>query len=240
MLAGHLIAAATAQEPGQFRWQNLRTGRARCQPADLFGTGHRPGLEPNPTVSPAVYLCIAALGVNVLNWHIARVRADLLAWQLRHAGAQAVDVPIGRRKVSQFQALSDSGSPGSSSPGPVRRPPDPGPPRAAGQYGRPGRGGNRRDGGRDRIAGSCCHSRPPVPQCFPRRPPQGPGSRRRTGPRPAQSWQGCPARPDRWILTTPRFTYSVLPADRQTRISDLPGAATIAFPRRWRTVPAYG
>jgi hypothetical protein len=40
MLASHLIATAAAQEPGQLRWQNLRTGRSRCQLADLFGTGH--------------------------------------------------------------------------------------------------------------------------------------------------------------------------------------------------------
>ena len=184
-----------------------------------------PGYDGQPTV----YLYIAALEANVLNCRISRAfERNLLAWRLCHAGAQAVDVPIGRRKVSQFQALSDSGSPGSSSPGPVRRPPDPGPPRAAGQYGRPGRGGNRRDGGRDRIAGSCCHSRPPVPQCFPRRPPQGPGSRRRTGPRPHSPRQGCPARPGRWILMTPRLTRRVLPADPRTRIPDLPGAAAIA------------
>lgn len=49
--------------------------------------------------------------------HLARVRAESSCLELRHAGAQAVDVPIGgARKVSQFQAPSDSGSPGSSSP----------------------------------------------------------------------------------------------------------------------------
>jgi hypothetical protein len=41
LLASHLIATAIAQESGQLRWQNLRTGRARWQLADLSGTGHR-------------------------------------------------------------------------------------------------------------------------------------------------------------------------------------------------------
>jgi hypothetical protein len=33
---------------------------------------------------------------------------NLLAWQLRHAGAQAVDVPIGARKVSRSYSASVS------------------------------------------------------------------------------------------------------------------------------------
>ena len=177
--------------------------------------------------------------MNVLNCRISRAfERNLLAWRLCHAGAQAVDVPIGRRKVSQFQALSDSGSPGSSSPGPVRRPPDPGPPRAAGQYGRPGRGGNRRDGGRDRTAGSCCHSRPPVPQCFPRRPPQGPGSRRRTGPRPGSARRGMPGQARPFTLMHPG---SHAP---RVRLPAWPGFLIYRcghnrIPERCRAVPAY-
>jgi hypothetical protein len=58
MLASHLIATAAAQEPGQFRWQNLRTGRARCQQADLFGTGQRRPTLPNGGRCVTAYLCI--------------------------------------------------------------------------------------------------------------------------------------------------------------------------------------
>jgi hypothetical protein len=46
---------------------------------------------------PAVYLYIAALEVNVLNCRMSSAfDQSLLACQLRHAGARAVDVPVGR------------------------------------------------------------------------------------------------------------------------------------------------
>ena len=45
----------------------------------------------------------------------------------------------------------------------------------------------------------------------------------------AQSLAGMPCQTRPLILMTPRFTHSALLADRQTRIPDLPGAATIAF-----------
>ncbi len=75
MLASHLIATAAAQEPGQLRWQNLRTGRARCQRADLFGTGQSAALgSPGYGDQPAVYLYIAPLEVNVLNCRVQNGR----------------------------------------------------------------------------------------------------------------------------------------------------------------------
>ena len=39
VLASHLVATGAVQESGQLRWQSLRTGRVRCQLADLSGTG---------------------------------------------------------------------------------------------------------------------------------------------------------------------------------------------------------
>jgi hypothetical protein len=59
-------------------------------------TAQQSGLWPNGAVSPAVYLYITALGPNVLNCRMSSAfDQSLLACQLRHAGAQAVDVSVG-------------------------------------------------------------------------------------------------------------------------------------------------
>src|SRR5689334_16670762 len=83
MLASHLIATAAAQEPGQLRWQNLRTGRARCQWADLFGTGQSTAsVVPATTVNQPYIYTSPPLEVNVLNCRgqgRARAHDEILA-----------------------------------------------------------------------------------------------------------------------------------------------------------------
>jgi hypothetical protein len=111
---------------------------------------------------PTVFLYIDPLGANIRICRMSRAfDQSLLACQLRHAGAQAVDVPVGRPEVSLVQVPSDSGSPSSSAPPRASSAsPDPGrPPRAAGRCCRRGCGRTRRSGGWGRIAGSCRRSR---------------------------------------------------------------------------------
>jgi len=193
-------------------------------------------------VARSEYLCIQSRTGNARFCRISSAfDQSLLTCQLRHAGAQAVDVPVGAsgRCARSRCRLTPVGRAAQRRRGPARRSPDPGrPARAAGRSWRRGCDRTRSSGGRGRIAGSCRLSRPSDPRCSAhRRPPHDPGSRRRTGPRPRSPRRGCPARPLRsWHPGSPKAHL----AGRQAPIPDLPGAVTIPSEEGRRTVPAYG
>jgi hypothetical protein len=77
LLASHLIATAAAQESGQLRWQNLRTGRARCQLADLFGTGQQALITPVTSCSACIFIHRGHAPKCALMPHSARLRGSV-------------------------------------------------------------------------------------------------------------------------------------------------------------------